>query len=78
VKFALVLGEGMNTETRPNLMTSEYIDSFSHRICPGKELAAASLFMTCAMSLAVFDIKKKVIDGVVIEPVRAKTAGSVR
>ncbi|KAG6908101.1 hypothetical protein DXG01_006138 [Tephrocybe rancida] len=50
---------------------------FGRRICPGIHLADASVFILCAMSLAVFDISKTVENGVVIEPVHENTGGSV-
>jgi cytochrome P450 len=36
---------------------------FGRRICPGRVLADASLFLTFAQSLAVFDIQKQVDEG---------------
>jgi hypothetical protein len=44
----------------------------------GMHLADASLFISCAMSLAVFDISKCVENGVVIEPVHENTTGTIR
>lgn len=44
----------------------------------GMYLADASLFISCAMSLAVFDISKVVRDGKVIEPVIDYTSGTIR
>lgn len=41
---------------------------FGRRICPGLQLADASVFISVAMSLAVFDFKKVVENGVEIEP----------
>jgi cytochrome P450 len=42
---------------------------FGRRICPGRVLADASLFLTFAQSLAVFDIQKQVDrEGKVVEP----------
>ena len=49
------------------------------RICPGRFLADASLFMTIALTLSVFDIKKAVdSNGKVIEPEFAFTSGTIR
>lgn len=41
-------------------------------------LADASVFISCAMSLAVFDITKPVENGQVIEPVHGVTSGTIR
>ena len=51
---------------------------FGRRICPGKVLADASLYLTFAKSLAVFDIQKAINDdGRVIEPKHAFGSGIV-
>lgn len=39
---------------------SEYVFGFGRRICPGKQLADSSVWLTLARSLAVFDISKGV------------------
>ncbi|KAF8803765.1 cytochrome P450 [Phlegmacium glaucopus] len=44
---------------------------------PGIHLADASVFISCAMSLAVFDITKVVENGVTIEPVHESTTGTI-
>ncbi|KAI0045442.1 cytochrome P450 [Auriscalpium vulgare] len=41
---------------------------FGRRICPGVNLADATIWASVAMSLAVFDIQRKVVDGVEIVP----------
>ncbi|KAF8077583.1 cytochrome P450 [Lyophyllum atratum] len=46
-------------------------------ICFGLHLADASIFISCAMTLAVFDISKCVENGVVIEPVHENTTGTI-
>ena len=51
---------------------------FGRRICPGLNLADASVFISCAMSLAVFDISKAVEDGVEVSPVVDNTPGTIR
>ena len=52
---------------------------FGRRICPGKELADMSLFLSIAMSLAAFNIEKDVdATGQSIEPVHEYTAGVVK
>jgi hypothetical protein len=45
---------------------------------PGRVLADVSIFISCAMSLAVFDISKYMEDGEVIEPVVDQTTGTIR
>lgn len=50
---------------------------FGRRICPGLHLADASLFISVAMSLAVFDITKVVENGIEITPVVECTAGTI-
>lgn len=44
----------------------------------GLHLADASVFISCAMSLAVFDISKCVENGVVVEPLHEQTSGTIR
>jgi cytochrome P450 len=51
---------------------------FGRRICPGLNLADASLWISCAMSLAVFDITKAVENGVEIRPMVDSTPGTIR
>ncbi|PCH41344.1 cytochrome P450 [Wolfiporia cocos MD-104 SS10] len=55
-----------NREAEPE--PRQYAFGFGRRICPGLHLAEASIFLSCAMSLAVFHISKPVIDGVTVEP----------
>ncbi|KAF9008812.1 cytochrome P450 [Cyathus striatus] len=50
---------------------------FGRRICPGLHLADVSIFITCALTLAVFDIEKKVERGIVIEPLHENTTGTI-
>ncbi|KII91146.1 hypothetical protein PLICRDRAFT_51332 [Plicaturopsis crispa FD-325 SS-3] len=50
---------------------------FGRRICPGMHLAEDSLFIACAMSLAVFDITKAVENGIVVEPIVDMTQGNI-
>ena len=52
---------------------------FGRRICPGKELADASLFMSITLSLATLNITKaKDKFGNVIEPVCDYCSGIIR
>jgi len=56
---------GDNPEPDPR----ETVFGFGRRICPGLNLAQTSVWLTCAMSLAVFDIGKYVDEsGNVVEP----------
>ncbi|KAF8192574.1 cytochrome P450 [Pholiota molesta] len=50
---------------------------FGRRICPGLHLADASIFITCAMTLAVFNISKYVENGIVTEPIHENTTGTI-
>ncbi|KAJ7228990.1 cytochrome P450 [Mycena pura] len=50
---------------------------FGRRICPGMQLADASLFISCALSLAVFDVSKRVENGQVVVPVHENTTGTI-
>ncbi|KAK0242387.1 cytochrome P450 [Armillaria nabsnona] len=65
--------EGRTTEPDPG----ELCFGFGRRICPGLHLADASVFISCAMSLAVFDISKCVENGVVVEPLHEQTSGTI-
>lgn len=47
-------------------------------LATGTHLADVSVFISCALSLAVFDIAKCIEDGVVIEPVHDSTTGTIR
>lgn len=47
-------------------------------ICLGLHLADASVFLSCAMTLATFDISKAIEDGVTIEPSGKYTTGTIR
>jgi cytochrome P450 len=51
---------------------------FGRRICPGKALADASLYLTFAQSLAAFDIKKAADkDGHIVQPEHTFAAGVI-
>ncbi|KAK0222555.1 cytochrome P450 [Armillaria nabsnona] len=68
----------IRTETKePELDPYKVVFGFGRRICPGRVLADASVFMSCAMVLAVFDISKYSENGVVFEPDTEHTAGVV-
>ena len=44
----------------------------------GMNLADASIFISCAMSLAVFNVSKPIENGRVVEPVYSFTSGTIR
>ena len=52
----------------------EAVDTLS----TGVHLANISVFTSCVMTLAVFDISKTVVDGKVIEPEVKYTSGTIR
>jgi hypothetical protein len=41
-------------------------------------MAEASIFINCASILAVFDISKKVVDGVEVTPIHEQLTGTIR
>ncbi|KAK7692050.1 hypothetical protein QCA50_005455 [Cerrena zonata] len=61
----------------PDRNPRDFVFGFGRRICPGLNLADTTVFFTCAMALATFDISKAVENGVVIEPSGEYTAGTV-
>lgn len=63
----------------PEPSPSQYVFGFGRRICPGRLLADANMFLAVAQSLAVFEIGKAVDaeTGAVVEPVVGTTAGLV-
>ncbi|KAF1958474.1 cytochrome P450, partial [Byssothecium circinans] len=54
-----------------------YTFGFGRRICPGRLVADNALFVTIAQALAVFDIKKPIVDGRVLEPEIRFTTGTI-
>jgi len=51
---------------------------YGRRLCPGMHLAQSSLWLTCAMSLAVFNIEKSVDGfGNVVEPATRYSGGTI-
>jgi cytochrome P450 len=59
-------------------LATSFTFGFGRRICPGRVLADASLFLTFAQSLAVFDIQKQVDkEGKVVEPKHEFMSGIV-
>jgi cytochrome P450 len=56
-----------------------YAFGYGRRICPGLHLAEASMFLSMAMTLSTYDIRKKRdADGNVIEPKLEYSTGSIR
>lgn len=68
-----IASKSQNPEQDPRTL----IFGFGRRVCPGLNLADASIFISCAMALALFDITKKVENGVVVEPVNDYTSGTI-
>ncbi|KLO08559.1 cytochrome P450 [Schizopora paradoxa] len=69
----------LGTEGRaPEPDPSDLAFGFGRRICPGKDLADPSLFLSVAMTLAVFNINKaKDASGTEIEPLYEYTPGLI-
>lgn len=65
--------DGKKPETEPRTICF----GFGRRICPGIHLAEASVWLSAAMSLAVFDISKAVENGVEITPEMDPLTGTV-
>ncbi|CCM06680.1 uncharacterized protein FIBRA_08965 [Fibroporia radiculosa] len=68
-------GRFMGAEPEPDPRPVAF--GFGRRICPGLYFADASIFLSCSMMLAVFDVSKAVEYGKVIEPVIEYTSGLV-
>ncbi|KAG0699881.1 cytochrome P450 [Suillus ampliporus] len=64
---------GKEPETDPRMICF----GFGRRICPGLHLADASVWISIAMSLAVFDISKVVENGVEITPELDPSSGTI-
>ncbi|KAJ3552902.1 hypothetical protein NM688_g3907 [Phlebia brevispora] len=54
-----------------------FVFGFGRRICPGLYLAEASIFITCAMSLATLDITTAIVNGKKIIPVAEACTGTI-
>ncbi|KAF8843183.1 cytochrome P450 [Paxillus ammoniavirescens] len=65
--------DGKEPETDPRTICF----GFGRRICPGMHLADASVWISIAMSVAVFDISKVVENGVEITPEIDPTTGTI-
>ncbi|PPR01578.1 hypothetical protein CVT24_005869 [Panaeolus cyanescens] len=64
---------GLNPEPDPTGVCF----GFGRRICPGRILADASVFIACAMTLACCNIDKYKENGKVVEPVHDQSTGTV-
>lgn len=69
-----------STSGRPERDPADFAFGFGRRICPGRELADAMLFLSIAMSLWVFEISKPIDPktGKPIEPNMQYTTGIIR
>ncbi|KAK0501164.1 cytochrome P450 [Armillaria luteobubalina] len=68
----------IRTKTKePELDPYKMVFGFGRRICPGRVLADASIFLSCATVLAVFNISKYSAKGIVFEPDTEHTAGTI-
>jgi len=65
--------EGKPVQPDPRTITF----GFGRRICPGLHLADASVFISCAMALAVFNVSKAVENGVEITPEVDPSTGTI-
>ena len=66
-------------KTNPDIPHPEEAFGFGRRICPGQDMAEASMWMAMVSILAVFNITKKVDDkGNVVEPSGEFTSGLLR
>ncbi|KAG2158979.1 cytochrome P450 [Suillus bovinus] len=65
--------DGREPETEPRTICF----GFGRRICPGIHLAEASVWLSAAMSLAVFDISKAVENGIEITPEVDPLSGTI-
>ncbi|EGN98514.1 hypothetical protein SERLA73DRAFT_169465 [Serpula lacrymans var. lacrymans S7.3] len=68
-----IASEGKPAETDPRGTCF----GFGRRICPGIVLAELSIFISCAMVSAVFEISKCVENGVSITPEIGQTSGTI-
>ena len=73
----MVFGFGRRSVPAPAAVSTS-ADIFFSSICPGMQLADASIWLSIAMTLAVFKVSRAVVDGKVIEPAIEFTAGTVR
>lgn len=62
----------------PGSISSEYEEMLANELIPGRILADASVFISCAMVLSVFTISKYHENGVAVEPSVEQTTGTIR
>ncbi|EPS36614.1 hypothetical protein H072_9877 [Dactylellina haptotyla CBS 200.50] len=64
---------------KPALNIKRWVFGFGRRICPGKELADASVWLIIAQTMAVYNIQKPIDPetGLEIEPEMGSTSGTV-
>ncbi|KAJ7285227.1 cytochrome P450 [Mycena rebaudengoi] len=55
----------------------DFVFGFGRRVCPGKLLADASVFMACTMTLATFTISKAIENGKTVELVEDYRSGTI-
>ncbi|KAJ7272050.1 cytochrome P450, partial [Mycena haematopus] len=68
-----IASDGHTPEPDPR----DLVFGFGRRVCPGKLIADASVFLVCAMTLATFTISKAVKDGEILEPVEDYQSGTI-
>ena len=75
-------GRFLNEDGTLNMSAADPAEAafgFGRRICPGRHLAMASVWITAASILATFNIEKAVDEaGNIIEPGKAYTPGLIR
>lgn len=60
--------EPVDAETKKRLDPRNYVFGAGRRRCPGIHLVEAGLWLVIARIVATLDIRKKVVDGVEVEP----------
>lgn len=61
----------------PEIDTHTLSFGFGRRVCPGRELADSSVYLSIAQSLAVFSITKPIENGKEVEPTVAFQPGII-
>ncbi|KAJ6502263.1 cytochrome P450 [Mycena sanguinolenta] len=68
-----IASDGHTPEPDPR----DVVFGFGRRVCPGKLVADASIFIVCAMTLATFTISKATKDGKIVELVEDYQSGTI-
>ncbi|XP_006457725.1 hypothetical protein AGABI2DRAFT_198695 [Agaricus bisporus var. bisporus H97] len=68
-------GRFLGPKPEPDPREATY--GFGRRICPGRVLADSSLFISCAMALATFNITKYNLNGETMEPIVDQISGTI-